>query len=130
MHADILPELQAANGGFGDEKPDFYVFGRQELNEGAPGGNPFARAIECVEDEAVTRGGDLLLLQLPFGLLHSGTVGGYDSRLRLELLLATGKFGHLKVALVLADDGVVRWDSGAPGNQVGLRDAACGRRSS
>ena len=62
MHADVLAELQATNGGFGHEETNFDVFRRQELNERASGGDPFARTIERIEDEAVARRDDSLLL--------------------------------------------------------------------
>ena len=61
-----------------------------------------------VEDQAVTRRDDLLLLQLPLRLLKGCTVGGDDSRLRFELLVASRQFGYDEIALVLANHGGVR----------------------
>ena len=97
MHADFLAKLQAADGGFRHEEADLDVFWRQKLDDGAAGADPFASAVKRVEDQAVARRGDLLLLQLPLRLLQGGAVSGDDFGLSFKLLLASRQLGDGQV---------------------------------
>ena len=91
VHADALPQLQLADHGFGHEEADFEVLGRKHLHDGISGRNPFALAIERVEDQAIARRSDLFLLQLPRCLLPARRGRRPLVRLGFDLLIACGK---------------------------------------
>src|SRR5208283_2021026 len=92
VNADGLSELETAHQTFGDEKADLDILTRQNLYDRIARSNPFALAIKRVEDQAVARGGDFLLLQLPCGLLECSAVGVDELRLGLDLLTAARQF--------------------------------------